>query len=240
MNFLQNNISLYIPHVFTNYTKEKITDVFENKLNIGAIKSIDLVAKVGKNDIPYNAAYIHFKNWYDTENANDLQKKISKADPNKPVKLFYDQLWFWIVLENKSKKVIPGERKQRIVLNDFAEVENLSTISDNHNIKINLNEDFASEEEFEVSTIDEMLSENASQCVIDFIQSIENELDSLDDTSINDSLITIDGRYVKELEEDIMSLHSTMLQQSYYLQQPQYNYFAVPPYYYQPMQQYYY
>ena len=238
MNFLQTNISLYIPHVYSNYTSERIADVFENKLKIGVIKSIDLVAKLGKNNVSYNAVYIHFENWYNTEAARDLQKKVLGAVPNEQVKLFYDQPWYWIVLENKSKKVIPGERKQRIVLDDFAEevkipttVENLNQDQDNDLVSFEEFEDFEEFEEFEVSTMDEMIEENVDQCVIDFIENIENELEEDDDV-----LITIDGRYVRELEEEIMLLRSTMLPQQQYYQVPPppplYSYQVPQPYYY--------
>jgi hypothetical protein len=55
------NMSLYIPHVFANIGKDKIIEAFE-KLDIGKIKNIDFVSKMGKNSEAYNAVYIHFEN----------------------------------------------------------------------------------------------------------------------------------------------------------------------------------
>jgi hypothetical protein len=232
MNALQTNISLYIPHVYTNYTKEKITDVFENRLKIGKINSIDLVAKLGKNDKTFNAAYIHFEYWYNNEDAIALQEKVLNA--NQDAKIYYEEPWFWIVLENKSKKVVPGDRKQRIVLDDFQRPASPETpppvelqipskpikevnnnLFDITNAVKNLNTEFVSEE-FEISTMQEMLAEDVDQCVIDFIQNIENELNE------DDMLITIDVRYVQGLEEQLANANNQMLMLQSMLQQQQY------------------
>ena len=49
------NISLYIPHVFANYSKEDISRVFNEF--IGSVKTVDLVVKRGKDGKTFNAAY---------------------------------------------------------------------------------------------------------------------------------------------------------------------------------------
>ena len=114
------NISLYIPHVFSNYEKEDIKNVFE-KLKIGNVKNIDLISKMGKDGKTFNTAYIHFNYWYDTKEATELQENIFNS--NKDARLVYDNPWFWIVLENKAKKFISGERKTRINLGDLLKQE---------------------------------------------------------------------------------------------------------------------
>jgi len=53
------NISLYIPHVFANYSKDDIARVFNDF--IGSVKTVDLVVKRGKDGKTFNAAYIHFR-----------------------------------------------------------------------------------------------------------------------------------------------------------------------------------
>ena len=96
-----SNISLYIPHVFPNYTKEDVQQVFENQ-KIGKVSHVDFVSKMGKDGKPYNAAYIHFEFWCDTIANRNLQARI--CDPTKEARIVYDEPWHWIVLENKARK----------------------------------------------------------------------------------------------------------------------------------------
>ena len=104
------NISLYIPHIFVNVTKEKIAVTFEH-LRIGRVMSIDLIHKIGKDE-EYNSAYIHFEYWYNNIVALNFQERVLNA--NKEARIVYDDPWYWIVFENTSKKHISGNRKLRI------------------------------------------------------------------------------------------------------------------------------
>jgi hypothetical protein len=104
------NISLYIPRVFSNFTKKYIAEAFE-KIFIGKVSKIDFVAKM-YNGTVYNSACIHFEYWYDNVAALNFQNRV--LDPNQEARLIYDEPWYWIVLENKAKKRIQGERKLRI------------------------------------------------------------------------------------------------------------------------------
>ena len=105
------NISLFVPHIYSNFTSAKVSEVF-NGLHIGEVKSVDLVPKMDSNGKHYNAVYIHFTSWHDTKIAHDFQKQL--LGPKKEVKVMYDHPWYWIVLENKGKKHLPGDRKPRI------------------------------------------------------------------------------------------------------------------------------
>jgi len=88
---------------------------------IGKVSHIDLISKMSNNGKVYNSAYIHFEYWYDSIATNNLKSKLQEG---KETKLVYDDPWHWIVLENKSRKYISGERKQRINLNlDKEELE---------------------------------------------------------------------------------------------------------------------
>ena len=107
------NISLFVPHVYSNFTSAKVMEVF-NGLHIGEVKSVDLVSKMGSDNKHYNAVYVHFTTWYDTKVARDFQERL--LDPKKEVKVMYDHPWYWIVLENKGKKHLPGDRKPTIDL----------------------------------------------------------------------------------------------------------------------------
>ena len=104
------NISLYIPHVFANISKNKIVETFE-KLRIGSINRIDFVNKKGKNE-NFNSVYIHFSEWYDNIASRNFQQRV--LDPNMEARVVYDEPWFWIVLENKRHKA--GDRKRSVNL----------------------------------------------------------------------------------------------------------------------------
>ena len=108
-----SNISLYIPHVFPNYSEGMVAKVFED-LKIGIVKHIDFVSKMGKDGNAYNAAYLHFEYWCDTVAARTFQARV--LDPKVEARLVYDEPWHWIVLENKARKFVPGQRKPRIDL----------------------------------------------------------------------------------------------------------------------------
>lgn len=109
-----NNISLYIPHVFANYSKEDIARVFEKY--VGSVKNIDLVSKIGKDGKAFNAAYIHFHSWQNDIATRNFQERV--LDPNLEARIVYDDPWYWICLENKSRKVDPSQRKPRLDLGD--------------------------------------------------------------------------------------------------------------------------
>jgi hypothetical protein len=111
-----NNISLYIPHIFANYSKNDVVKVFED-LSIGKVKNIDFISKMGNDNKPYNAAYIHFDYWYENVAAINFQERV--LNPKKEARLMYEDPWFWLVLENKSRKIVSGDRKIRIDLGDL-------------------------------------------------------------------------------------------------------------------------
>lgn len=111
------NISLYIPHIFANFTKEFVAQVFDDQ-NIGKVKTVDFVHKMGKDGKAYNSAYIHFEEWYNTIATRNFQANV--RDTDREARLMYEQPWYWIVLENKARKYIPGAPKPCIVLDEPA------------------------------------------------------------------------------------------------------------------------
>jgi hypothetical protein len=144
------NISLYIPHIFANFSKKDVTDIFES-LNIGKVDKIDFIAKLGKDGKEFNAAYIHFEYWYNNQVSVNFQNRV--LNPEKEARLIYDDPWYWIVLENKAQKAQPGQRKTRIDLGDLTAISSKSncpptpkklskTIQNNIMKPINLISDF--------------------------------------------------------------------------------------------------
>jgi len=94
-----DNISLFIHHVFSNYSADKVAAVFE-KLRIGKVDRVDLISKVGKDKKKYYSAYVHFDHWTNNAAARNFQERL--FNPNKEARLVYDDPWYWIVLPYKS------------------------------------------------------------------------------------------------------------------------------------------
>jgi hypothetical protein len=106
-------MSLYIPHVFGNVTKEFMIKTIEFQ-GLGKVNKIDFVEKMGKNGKIYNNAFVHFEYWYDNISSVHFQERVK--DTNKEARIVYKDPWFWVCFENTGKKHIPGERKERINL----------------------------------------------------------------------------------------------------------------------------
>lgn len=101
-------MSLFIPHVFGNIDKEFIMEVFREH-QLGNVKSIDFVSKLGKDGHEFNAAYIHMESWETGKAARDFKALVVNQD--KEARLIYEEPWYWIVLENTARKVVSGDRK---------------------------------------------------------------------------------------------------------------------------------
>ena len=206
------NMSLYIPHVFANISKEFIAETFE-KLRIGKVNKIDFVYKLGK-DAPYNTAYVHFEYWYDNTAAYNFQERV--MNPEKEAKIIYDEPWYWIVLENKAKKHVSGDRKQRIALGLPEEDDNVPT----NEKQMMTNKDFSqlmnnvSSKNFTLAeafaTIQLNHSEELEKVITTDDEQIQ-ELEALMEENDQDlNLISIDARYVQELEEEAMFITSNV------------------------------
>ena len=112
-----SSTSLYIPFVFTSIDENHVRYVFETYYCLGKIKRVDFISKIGNNSVPYNSVYIHFEYWFKTPAAESIRNRIINQDPNDPqskVHLLYNEIkgFYWIVLENKSKRIVSGEKKE--------------------------------------------------------------------------------------------------------------------------------
>lgn len=224
------NMSLFIPNIFTNITKEKIIQIIENEYELGKIKQIDLISKYDQNHY-YNMAYIHFEYWNDNEANKEFQKKIkgqsnsnSNTNTNSAkIKIYYEKEYnqfseyYWIVLENKAKKIIPGERKQRLNLNQNNE-PTLQQPHDNQSQNTNLstpkreltNKDFAKLVNAPIKMIEQEKKQEKEQEQddnFDFINSCSKKLnfdEVKNDDKCNDSNIElVSTDYVEQLESQI-------------------------------------
>ena len=118
------DLSVFIPYVFPNVTKERIATAFESN-TLGLVDRIDLIGKVDTNGKIYNYAFVHFSHWHDNEHATRFLEKVE--DPSKQARLVYDDPWYWIVLPNTGKAVVPGSRKQCIDITSEKGVELVDT-----------------------------------------------------------------------------------------------------------------
>ena len=135
MNAL-SNISLYIPHVFPNIDEDRITKIF-NTLRLGKVSRVDFVSKTDRGGKNYNSVYIHFDYWYNTLAAVNLQEKVVYSE--KETRLVYDDPWYWVVLENKSNRLIFDEQDED---NEFDEILDQMEDCEQYMLQIPSDEDF--------------------------------------------------------------------------------------------------
>ena len=177
------NMSLFIPHVFPNFTSEYIIEVFE-KNRIGIVDRVDFVSKQDKSGKLYNAVFVHFKMWYKSKDAEKLQSNIAN---NLSTEFYHDKNWYWILLPNNTKKFVSGDRKQTIDIGDEKAI-NMKSVD-----KESVSEEFA-----------ELSKEwNTMQAEMD---EIEAELEKEDA-----HLVSVDWRYIKSIEDENKFLRAEML-----------------------------
>lgn len=228
------NMSLFIPHVFPNFTQEYIANAFSN---IGHVKRVDFVAKRDRNGKNYNSVYVHFKSFIETSQAYANFSRIMRRDEK--VEFYHDNSeYYWIVMPNKATKHVSGERKQRIGLGEVKSVnictpEKLEHVSVHSTpmkptyadkLKSNketlpepvaisreeayMNEFFItgiSTEEWERREEAKMLNE-AFQYANQIMEELtEEEVEKLMNDD-NEPLVTIDSRYIDTLEKENMEL----------------------------------
>tara|TARA_B100001093_G_scaffold220153_1_gene211169 strand:+ start:384 stop:1286 length:903 start_codon:yes stop_codon:yes gene_type:complete len=113
---MQNNnnmLSLYIPRIFANISKERVAHIFKS-LFIGEVSVIDFVPREDSNTgEPYNMAFVHFGELYDNTASKNFQAKVN--DPDTDAKIVYDDPWYWICLPNLN----PKPDAQRLMENDI-------------------------------------------------------------------------------------------------------------------------
>ena len=95
-------LSLYIPRVHSDITKEDMAYIFKSLL-IGDVSRIDFVSREDSNTgMIYNIAFVHFKEFYKNVASDNFQKKV--RDPNQTAKIVHDDPWYWLCLPNINPK----------------------------------------------------------------------------------------------------------------------------------------
>ena len=177
-------MSIYIPRLFDNITKELIITTFEFQ-QIGKVKQVDFIEKMDKKGKTYNSAFVHFDFWYDNISANNFQQRVK--DENKEARIVYDDPWYWVCLENTGKKHLPGDRKERINLKDFSNV--VAFEEEKNDIKL----DQEIEDKFERELLEEFGCNCSEEETIDCMlyQKLDDPINSKKE---------IDMNYVRQLE----------------------------------------
>ena len=87
--------SLFVPRIFKSVRERKVHNVFA-ALQLGDIETIDL--HLGKD---FQRAYIYFKQWYPTPEAEAIKARFLEGEE---IKIIYDDPWFWKCKLNLNKK----------------------------------------------------------------------------------------------------------------------------------------
>jgi len=194
------NISLYVPHVFANYSKAAVAKVFNEY--VGEVKEVDFVSKKSHDGRPYNAAYIHFHAWHNNHATVNLQARV--LDPAQEARIVYDDPWYWIVLENKGQKSAHANTPPMACRDEFPAILTPrkaaagGSIAPNAPTKAARNQPMLTEKMPNINLedeFDEALAKEARDAIRLYeLQDLMDEEDRF--------LITIDSRYVRAIESE--------------------------------------
>jgi hypothetical protein len=190
------NISLYVPHVFANYSKADVAKVFNEY--VGDVKEVDFVSKKSHDGRPYNAAYIHFHAWHNNHATVNLQARV--LDPSQEARIVYDDPWYWIVLENKGQKLahtnkprieyrdefpaIAATQKAAIAPNAPTKAARKQSVFSEKIPGINLENDFD----------DALIKEARDAIMLSELQDLMDHEERF--------LVTVDSRYIRAIESE--------------------------------------
>ena len=218
------NISLFVPHVFPNFTKEYVANIFENE--IGPVENVDFVLKQDRNGKEFNSAYIHFKYWNNTAENINLQAKLSCQQE---ARVYHDNPWYWIVLPNNAKKYIPGERKPKIDLGNEKAIS-VNSLKTPEKLELNRSETIRfcpyaptktySQAVDPLATFTADLSGVKHNIMDDFELDVNNpeyndaEMDEIEAEmeAVDANLTTIDRRYIQAIENENLWLRNELEQ----------------------------
>tara|TARA_Y100000389_G_C17382494_1_gene475134 strand:+ start:146 stop:613 length:468 start_codon:yes stop_codon:yes gene_type:complete len=94
---MSSTLSLYIPVISIFISESYIKKIFKSK-NIGDVLKVEFVKNIEKNRYE---AFIHFSEWFNSEESKKLQEDINNI--NTKTKFIYDDNnKFWPLLVNKN------------------------------------------------------------------------------------------------------------------------------------------
>ena len=111
---IDQGLSLFIPRIFTNISKNTIRNLFE-EYEFGKVNQIDFVERMDSIGKKYHNVFIHFEYWCDNIFVQHFQERV--RDPNREARFVYNDPWYWTILENKAyKKPMRVNQKPKIML----------------------------------------------------------------------------------------------------------------------------
>lgn len=117
---IETKMSLYIPRCDTRSLPRRANDATDEQYQttikafiadqfkfqrIGIVNRVDLVPKQTPDNYVYYIAFVHFSEWFDTEQARALQADVN--DSSRRAKLQFHERWFWIC--NKNTKPLTAD-----------------------------------------------------------------------------------------------------------------------------------
>jgi hypothetical protein len=205
-----------------------MTNVFER---YGTVSQVDFVAKQDRLGKDFNAVYLHFS----CLKSDSFKTCVEKGATNGGIQILHDEPWYWIVLPNKAKKHIPGDRKPRIDLGD-ASVIRVSDFVTPEKIPLTRSETIrfpTAPIKNYAEALDPLTNWTDTLCQLnlymeeendleasysfdadDEVEQIYNEMDEIEaEIQADDAnLVSIDGRYIKTLELENLWLTNEVAQ----------------------------
>ena len=120
--------SIYLPYVLPQFEAPFITNVFENKHNIGKVSRVDIVSKHQS----HNSAYVRFE--YINNQFAHVRRFIERISNGENVTLTYQGRFYWKILRDtsKGKNFSTNERKNCIDIDiDIDTVKEECSMKDN-------------------------------------------------------------------------------------------------------------
>lgn len=123
-------LSLYIP-VISSFTNEGFIKKMFNQHKIGNVKRVDFVHNKTKNR---REAFIHFEEWFDTEESKKMQADI--LDINTKTQFVYSDKKFWPLLVNKNANKKVNNPNYIILNNSDIKTETVDRVNKFSNVEI--------------------------------------------------------------------------------------------------------
>lgn len=96
----KHNPSICIPRVFPNITWREVKNIIE-AMGLGKVQRVDMVNKTNDAGKKFKRVFVHFKFWEKNDAAQQVKERLLN---NEPVKIVYDDPWFWKVFVSTSPK----------------------------------------------------------------------------------------------------------------------------------------
>ena len=102
--------SLCIPRIPTGYNDGMMMDMIQNEMGYGKVAKVDMIQKTDRNGVDFVTAFIHFEEWFTTEDAVEDREKLTNGEK---IKVIYDQGENRYFMVSKSYAKPRGERRGR-------------------------------------------------------------------------------------------------------------------------------